>query len=76
MLTLKRNNPALSNGQYGGELELLATENKHVFAFRRTVGGNVVRVAVNLSATAQPYRAADGATQSLAAWRWKIHASW
>jgi glycosidase len=74
MLSLKRNNPALSNGQYGGPLELLATDNEHVFAFRRTVGGNVVTVAVNLSAAVQAYQAGDGASHALAAWRWKIYA--
>ena len=53
LLASKRMNPALANGQYGGELELLDTGNDKVFAFQRVLGSNVVTVAVNLSASAQ-----------------------
>ncbi len=72
LLALKRNNPALSNGQYGGPLELMATGNDHVFAFRRALGSNVVTVAVNVSANRQTYRVASGATHVLLPWHWKI----
>ena len=72
MLALKRNNPALSNGQYGGPLELLATDNDHVFAFRRALGSNEVTVAINVSANRQTYSFASGATQMLMPWHWNI----
>jgi glycosidase len=72
LLALKRNNPALSNGQYGGPLELMASGNDHVFAFRRALGSNVVTVAVNVSANQQTYRVASGATHVLLPWHWKI----
>jgi glycosidase len=72
MNALKRNNPALSNGQYGAPLQVLATGNDKVFAFKRSQGGNTVNVAVNVSAQAQSYTLAGGTTQTLAAWRWHI----
>lgn len=72
MNALKRNNPALANGQYGAPLQLLATGNDKVFAFKRSQGGNTVTVAVNVSAQAQSYTVAGGAAQTLAPWRWTI----
>lgn len=73
LLALKKNNPALANGQYGAKAEPLDTGNDKVFAFRRQQGGNVVTVAVNLSAAEQTYRL-DGASEKLAPWRWAIAA--
>ena len=75
LLALKRHNKALANGQYGGATELHNAGNDKVFSFSRKREGNVVMVAVNVSAAAQTYRAIDGSRQSLDAWRWRIDAS-
>lgn len=71
LLTLKRANPALANGQYGADVELLDTGSDHVFAFRRALPGNRVTVAVNVSPTEQAYTL-EGQAQRLPAWRWDI----
>lgn len=71
---LKHTNPALWNGQYGGDLAVRDAGNAKVFAFTRTRGANVVEVAVNLSDAPQAYMARNGKQQSLPAWRWKIDA--
>jgi len=73
LVALKKNNPALANGQYGAPAEALETGNDKVFAFRRQLGSNQVTVAVNLSAAEQSYRL-DGASMKLAPWRWVITA--
>ena len=70
LLKLKKDNPALWNGQYGGDLQLRDTGNDKVFAFRRQLGKHRVDVAVNLSG--EPQRYTLGAPQSLAAWNWSI----
>jgi glycosidase len=39
LLKLKHGNPALWNGHYGGDIQVLDTGNDKVFAFRRTRHG-------------------------------------
>ncbi|OYU44042.1 MAG: alpha-amylase [Burkholderiales bacterium PBB4] len=76
MLALKRHNPALANGQYGGRTQAINTGNDKVFAFRRSQGSNTVTVAVNVSSTEQSFSMTDEkgvrTVLSLPAWRWKI----
>ncbi len=75
LLKLKKDNPALANGQYGAPMELLAAGNDKVFAFRRHVNGNTVRVAVNLSPEWQAYTVAGSAKAAkLGPWEWDIQA--
>ena len=73
LIALKKRNPSLWNGQYGGDIDLLDSGTDKVFAFQRRLGANVVTVAVNLSDTAQrimlPGRKAD---LSIPAWDWYI----
>jgi glycosidase len=47
MFDLKEANPALYNGEHGGEQAKLATAAESVYAFTRARDGNVVLVAVN-----------------------------
>ena len=54
LLRLKHDHAALANGAAGAPVEVLACNNPAVFAFRRALGSDVVSVAVNLSASAQP----------------------
>jgi glycosidase len=49
LLRLKARHPALRNGAEGGAIELVATGNNNVFAFKRTKGRDSVFVAVNFS---------------------------
>jgi glycosidase len=73
LLKLKHDNPALWNGQYGGDIQVLETGNDKVFAFRRTRQGNTVQVTVNLSDAAQRYALPGRAKPlSLAAWDYRI----
>ena len=76
LLALKRNNPALANGQYGGRTHVIDTGNDKVFAFRRSQSSNTVSVAVNVSPSEQRFFMEDEkgvrSALSLPAWRWKI----
>jgi len=45
----KHAHPALAAGDAGGTLEILATKNDDLFAFRRVKGNDVITVVVNLS---------------------------
>ncbi len=73
LLKLKKNNPALANGQYGSPLKILDAGNADVFAFSRSKGKNVVSVITNLSGREQSYRLPGAAKQqSLPSWGWKI----
>ena len=72
LLKLKRDNPAMANGQYGAPAQFVATGNDKVLAYKRVLGSNVVEVAVNLSGRTQAF-ALDGAKAApLAAWSWRI----
>lgn len=74
LLKLKHDNPALWNGQYGGDVEVLETGTDKVFAFRRKMGGNVVQVAVNLTGEQQSYAQPGHKRSSLSAWDYRIDA--
>ncbi len=71
LLALKKNNPALANGQYGAPVLLLDAGNQQLFAFSRQLGSNKVTVAVNLSNQAQTFQL-NGRPQQLAAWQWQV----
>lgn len=73
LLRLKHEHPALANGQYGAEVELLPTANPAVFAFRRALPGDVVTVVVNVSAQEQAFTL-HGQAHKLAPWRWSLSA--
>jgi glycosidase len=76
LLALKKRNPALWNGQYGGDVQLRDVGNDKLFAFTRQVGKNRVDVVVNVSAAKQSYTPPGArAAQTLAAWDWRINAS-
>lgn len=75
LIALKKRNPALWNGQYGGDITLVDAGNADVFAFRRTRAGNSVTVAVNLTATPQRYTLPGHKAATLAAWDWRIDAA-
>ncbi len=73
-MTLKRDNPALANGQYGAPMHFIGTGNDKVLAYRRGEGRRAVQVVVNLSDKAQPV-ALDGVKAApLAPWGWRIQA--
>jgi len=71
LLALKRQHPALGNGQYGAPVELLDVGNAQLFAFRRSAGSDAVTVVLNLGKQAQSYTLA-GQRLSLPAWGWSI----
>jgi glycosidase len=76
LLKLKHDNPALWNGQYGGQVQVLETGNDKVFAFRRAKDHDTVTVTVNLSGEAQRYRLPGQAgAQHLAGWDYRINAA-
>jgi glycosidase len=74
LLKLKKDNPALANGQYGAPVQLIATGNDKVFAFRRHQGANRVQVTVNLSAAQQTFTLDGAKAPALAPWSWRIEA--
>lgn len=49
LLDLKKNNEALWNGQYGGELQILETGDAETYAYKRTKKGDEVLVILNFS---------------------------
>lgn len=72
LLKLKKDNVALWNGQYGGELTVLDAGNQAVFAFRRSAPGNQVTVAINLSDTAQKVTLPGAKLRLMQPWAWHI----
>jgi glycosidase len=75
LLKLKHDNPALWNGQYGGDVQVLETGNDKVFAFKRQMSKNTVSVTVNVSGAAQGYSLPGRkGQQTLAAWDYRIDA--
>lgn len=74
LIALKHNNPALSSGQYGGDITVLDVGNENVLAYQRKRGNNVVTVVLNLSDAQQSYQLKGQPSAQLAAWRWKIEA--
>lgn len=53
LCSMKQNHPALYNGEYGGPLEFLETENPNILAFRRQKDNNVITAVFNLSGEEQ-----------------------
>ncbi|WP_338468028.1 alpha-amylase family glycosyl hydrolase [Novosphingobium sp. ZN18A2] len=72
LLALKHRHPALANPLTPGNLQLIATGNNHVFAFRRVAGRDRVTVAVNVSGVAQTFAPDGGARRTLKPWGWSI----
>ncbi len=79
LLTLKRNNPALWNGDYGAKPHFVETGNERVVSFVREMEYqgevNRVEVTINLSADEQVYRSelTDGDVR-LSGYEWVISA--
>lgn len=59
LLTLKKENEALWNGQYGGDFELLETTLPDVYAYRRVKGDHEVVVILNFADEQQQVEFAD-----------------
>ncbi|NMM50429.1 alpha-amylase family glycosyl hydrolase [Marinigracilibium pacificum] len=59
LLKLKKDNPALFNGEFGGVAEFLDFDNENVIAFQRTKDGNTVTVILNLSESSQEIKVPD-----------------
>jgi glycosidase len=74
LAALKHAHPALAAGTAGGPLEVLAVDDRAVFAFRRVKGRDVVTVVVNLSGEARSVRLAGAETKALGAWGYAIDA--
>ena len=73
LIKLKKRNPALWNGQYGGDIHVVESGTDKVFAFQRRLGANLVTVAVNLSGEAQRIMLPGRKTElSIPAWSWHI----
>lgn len=72
LVALKHRNPALANGQYGAQAEVLDSGNSAVLAYRRHLGSNRVTVAINLSGQTQSYHLPGADVLKLGAWRWQI----
>ncbi|WP_426104987.1 alpha-amylase family glycosyl hydrolase [Massilia sp. TSP1-1-2] len=72
LLKVKRDNPAMANGQYGAPATFSATGNDKVLAYKRVLGTNVVEVVVNLSAERQSFTLDGAKAAPLAAWTWRI----
>jgi glycosidase len=71
--TLKKEHPALWNGQYGGAAQLLDVGNEQLFAFKREQGKDHVRVIINPTGTLQKYKLAGDEGQAvIKPWRWRI----
>jgi glycosidase len=51
LLDLKQRHPALASGTDGGNVELIATGDDQVFAFKRAKGRDTLLIAVNLSSS-------------------------
>lgn len=71
LLKMKKDNPALANGQFGGKIEILEATNKSVFAFTRQKEGNAVTGIFNLSGEASVVNIGNQMIE-LAPWSYKI----
>lgn len=63
LLTLKKENEALWNGQYGGDFELLETTPPDIFAYRRKKNSQEVVVILNFADKKQQVQFADDITK-------------
>ena len=73
LLALKRDHPALANGQTGGALQWLQTGQAQVVGLRRQSAGRQLDVFANLGANEQTFMAQDGTPQRLPGWGWQMH---
>jgi glycosidase len=74
LLRLKHENPALWNGQYGADVQVIETGNDKVFAFQRKQGSSVVSVVVNLSGGPQDFTLPGQKRAQLPAWEYQLDA--
>ena len=74
LFALKHAHPALASGMEPGNLDLIDTGNRQVFAFRRSKGNDHVRVVVNLSASPAHVTLPGAKALDLPAWGWSIEA--
>ncbi|MBM7556077.1 alpha-amylase family glycosyl hydrolase [Halanaerobacter jeridensis] len=73
LLKLKKNNPALWNGQYGAQAEVLPETDENIFAFKREKENNQVRVIINFSNEEQLIKnSSNFAVEKLLPWDYKI----
>lgn len=63
LVDLKKENPALYNGEYGGEITFIPTGNPNVIAYSRSKDSNTVTVIINLSNEDQQVNFTDSAVQ-------------
>lgn len=68
---LKKQHPALHNGDAGAPVEVFDVDNQNIFAFRRQKGINVVAVQVNLTGQNQTFNL-HGKPRKLSAWEHQI----
>ena len=64
LISLKRLNPALTNGSSGGSIVLLNNTNDKVVSYSRTKGSNVVITVLNLSSQPQTVTVSTGLASS------------
>lgn len=67
LLNLKRDNPALWNGSYGGMPSIKDSGNHNVITFVRTKNNNSVEIAINFSASKQSYQSIESNKKSMLA---------
>ncbi|WP_462250638.1 alpha-amylase family glycosyl hydrolase [Ekhidna sp.] len=53
LVEIKHSNPALYNGEFGGQPQFISTDNPMVIAYRRVIGENEVITVINLSGESQ-----------------------
>ncbi len=70
LLALKKQHPALANGQHGGDLVLHDNGNDAVLSFSRVRGDSRVNVLVNLSARPQTSAVPGAGQATLPPWGW------
>jgi len=61
LITLKKENPALYNGEYGAKPEFISDGNENVFSFVREKGDNRVIIILNMSDEQQEIEITDDA---------------
>jgi glycosidase len=74
LLAMKKKHPALHNGTAGASVEVFDADNRHILAFRRQKGIDVVSVQLNLSGQNQTFNL-HGKPRKLGAWEYQIQTS-
>lgn len=72
LLKLKKDNVALWNGQYGGDITVLPVTDKNVLAFTRSKDENTVTVIINFSAEEQQVNFSKHETITLSPWGYSL----